>query len=720
MINPDEERASSHGWTPVLIEGGVGLEEKEHSAEKSPQNPFEVLIAEKIIIEAHWDGQDYEIADFRALDKLDAQEYTRIKKRYSDRGCVMPNTRTEFILEAFVGKKIVSAEDFKDPEKRKPKDFLYFPQTKAEAFDEEAIRQADFYKMPYEILNGADQTIGIMQGYCKEEFDLREAWLASYIYNQNLGGGYYDVKAGTIILYRKGEREKGRVQISHNVVASWYPNYINKTRGRSIRTLITEECPDLIDAGLIKPEYFEVAHKDEQHRREIKINSNGYAMVDGVRYYFGKKDDDKNKYLVQVNDTLALIYRKTERGDLPIETLDLVTLRPDQESKYPTLNRKETDALVSPVGLENYFPQRADESSDAYKVRLNELGSDILAGIDLSSDMIRAAGDSIYSLSFEEIIALASIIHKSNPDRSESKTLETKEKLALFASNFGRPGIRSLLVTEYDSVLAIKLLNGETGCDQEALRAIFHEFSEIQKNTDKLEMLTEYEGVLGQEIETLLRQTSESFRRRARDVLLNVEKDTEINPAETRLALRALSESLKCFLSIFREGEYGQRLKKNKEEIREQEAGFDFVIKDEKGADRYAFRLFIRPQENDNGQARINFSIKPLMEDDLLDAFTQEIRHSKGDGPKKSRDIRFGFDLDTEGGRQKARFSMDTGRSPYESEKYSRTGDVLGKLLATTSPSLSHNMGSFTEEYTDPDIFRRIASKFIEHLSALN
>jgi hypothetical protein len=62
---------------------------------------------------------------------------------------------------------------------------------------------------------------------------------------------------------------------------------------------------------------------------------------------------------------------------------------------------------------------------------------------------------------------------------------------------------------------------------------------------------------------------------------------------------------------------------------------------------------------------------------------------------------------------------MDSGRSAFDSDEYSRTGDVLGKVLALTSDQQSHNFASFSESLADPEVFRGISQKLEEYLSSI-
>jgi hypothetical protein len=79
--------------------------------------------------------------------------------------------------------------------------------------------------------------------------------------------------------------------------------------------------------------------------------------------------------------------------------------------------------------------------------------------------------------------------------------------------------------------------------------------------------------------------------------------------------------------------------------------------------------------------------------------------------------IRFGFDLDAK--TDPPTFSFDMGRNEYSDETMSRTGDVLGNILAEVSGE-GHHLTEFSSQLSDPAQFEQVAQEFVEYFKGVS
>jgi hypothetical protein len=206
---------------------------------------------------------------------------------------------------------------------------------------------------------------------------------------------------------------------------------------------------------------FEDVHKKGHSRLEKVVTKNGTVTIEGVRYRIGEGLEHKDKAVIQVNKDLALIYRTTERGNVPIQLLYLEQNLAEKHTAETLVDLGEKGTKTSGLGLEEHFPKREDENVSEYQLRLELLGKDILSGVDIASEMAIAADQSIYEFDYEEVLAIASIINQQNPNKSPVVESENTASMVGFAKKYGREGIRALLVSEYNCDLATQLLRGE-------------------------------------------------------------------------------------------------------------------------------------------------------------------------------------------------------------------------------------------------------------------
>ncbi len=146
---------------------------------------------------------------------------------------------------------------------------------------------------------------------------------------------------------------------------------------------------------------------------------------------------------------------------------------------------------------------------------------------------------------------------------------------------------------------------------------------------------------------------------------------------------------------------------------------FFFGVQDIAKSEKLALKVFIRPQANADGEARINFELilnDMSTDSPLKKAFAQEIEYKTSKKTRKDSVIRFGFDLDTK--HNPPKFSFDMGRNTFEDATMKRTGDVLGNILNQVAVE-GHHLTEFDSKFSDPEVFRKIAESVKVYFSSL-
>lgn len=283
---------------------------------------------------------------------------------------------------------------------------------------------------------------------------------------------------------------------------------------------------------------------------------------------------------------------------------------------------------------------------------------------------------------------------------------QEKERAYDFIKEYGHDGLKAFLVMGYGSGNSEIILNLYDIVDKKEYGEILGEFSRIVVLAEEFRDLSE-KSIDGSEQFPV--QVHEAIMRRAKDLFLamdtvNSHGNVEYSNKDIKHAFQAISYATSSITDIF------------KDNVR--------LVQSQKNADNSENRcfinqsgdkinVFVRPEASHEGQARINFAIKPN-NPHLKELFSRTEMHQ--DRETKRSDIRIAFDLDVDRAGNVRGFSMDTGRSPYTSEIYSREGDVLGKLLEVSSKHKSHNYDSFDPELSDPETFSNIAEALVRYL----
>ncbi len=298
-------------------------------------------------------------------------------------------------------------------------------------------------------------------------------------------------------------------------------------------------------------------------------------------------------------------------------------------------------------------------------------------------------------------------------------TNKEAERFNSFLKKFGRDSFRTFLSVEHggkemgDTILEL----GEKLPEDEA-KQIFEGYSRLIDSSEKIEQTLVHAFSRDDEmLQSVPFQIRDALLLRAKDVLVGAHKIVA-SPEESKLDHRDVLDALAGItrmLDIL--SDVGQKENFNFAPNKTTEKNlFKYRVEDKENH-AYNLKIFIRPEAEQNAQARINFELsfdtdKP--DERLQRAFKNEVISHTQNKTMSGSVLRIGIDREEYGGEEN--ISLDLGRSEREDAELSRTGDVLGNLLAYTSTEGHHTTSPFDKKLATKENFARIANQLLEYL----
>jgi hypothetical protein len=141
----------------------------------------------------------------------------------------------------------------------------------------------------------------------------------------------------------------------------------------------------------------------------------------------------------------------------------------------------------------------------------------------------------------------------------------------------------------------------------------------------------------------------------------------------------------------------------------ETEQNHKYIITDPKTNYQYELKIFLRPYAEKNAQARANFELSfdtDFPDPVLKKSFYNEIiSHTQGKVTTGAT-LRIGIDRENYDGIDHV--SLDIGRSEHSDDALTRTGDILGNLLAYSSLGGHHTTEPFSPEFGKEQVFAEL------------
>jgi hypothetical protein len=302
-------------------------------------------------------------------------------------------------------------------------------------------------------------------------------------------------------------------------------------------------------------------------------------------------------------------------------------------------------------------------------------------------------------------------------------SVQDASQVTFFSEKFGPDGLRTFLSIDYfGKDFGQQILSLQENASRKDLQGIFSKYASITRSLEQFESrvaaLEPEALVLDKDLAV---QMIEGLQRRTSDLLLSAHEivrregasDLEFTLTDVERALSGLEK----FVAIFADS-----AKHEKFEYRKipSTRNFRWDVTELETGKEYVFRIFVRSEEDNHGQARINFELdfdttNPNTE--LKEAFAQSTTYLKDKKTVEESVLRVAIDRDTR--TQQEMISLDVGRSPFSGENIQRKGDILGRLLSLVSESGHHTFVSFDQRYARSNEFKRFADAFKKHLSSL-
>jgi uncharacterized protein YqeY len=605
----------------------------------------------------------------------------------------------------------------------KEKPVFHTPTNREDAFDIEQIRNSDFHLGLWDVAAG---TPGVLvKDYPTKEGPspkLQEVKMATILFHPRYGDAKRDNR-GNLVVRDAKTREYRNISgdVLDNYGMSMNTFILGKGHGRvvemSTRESIRQFFPNLVSRGLLRPDDFRILSTSSQADKERVVRTNvspdGYVMINRVKHYLGREFYDRPIKVYELGDDLGGIAEVDGNGEENLAYTFRVFKReeaPKTKSGALIAGRAITEvAQFSPDKIA--MPRRADETDEDYGARL-DAAKNFAFTLKLSND-IAPLGVNIHKEDVREQVVIA----KTASFLAESG--KYNEFLSL-AKKFGEDGVKAFFAAEYGNSNGEQILEIGSKLKESDAESLFYSFGRVIDASSNVEGLLRNRAMSNLDIEDDLKErfpneVREAILRRTTDILMAAVPrggKENVNPNEVRQGLEGVSTFFEILQTL-------EDTNTNYRIIKMENRGdtVAFLAQDKSTDEMYEMKIFVRPEENSDGQARINIeldfdTIKP--NEELKKAFTQDILFKRKNKSKKIHRLRIAIDRDDYQGEPQV--SLDFGRGPHDGETQKRQGDVVGRALSRTTELGYHNPKSFDRRFANPDTFSKIARALEEYL----
>lgn len=272
---------------------------------------------------------------------------------------------TGLLQEVFSGQKVISKEDWEAGEKE-GKSLYYDPASDEEALNQTAIKQADFYFIPWKL--GRKIKYPHLETVSKIE-----ATTAVLLYHPNYGNGFRDEQGQLKVKNTQRKYEKFKTDFFSQYHFS--PKFKTK-RGTyspfsgNVGPFLRTTGNHLVESGLltVKDIKQQKIRGEKIAPLETKIIKNGRIFLDGVAYFLSKKLNSFE--VVALNEKMAVI-KNPQDGQIVSHFPLRPDLKPEKARDFSTLNAKEVN--LQPFDREAFDQKMVDEDEEDYHQRTESL-----------------------------------------------------------------------------------------------------------------------------------------------------------------------------------------------------------------------------------------------------------------------------------------------------------------------------------------------------------
>lgn len=448
------------------------------------------------------DLEKFRGADFKTIRALLPKE----QRKWRDFG----DGAIDVLYSVFSDLSVISEDDYKcaKKENKKPQTqpLFYAPNSRAEAFSQMAIRDAEFYLAPWELGVRPKRRNEPYPGLGeKSQASHFEVSLALVLYHPRFGDAIRDEAR---LPDGSPNPNRGKLLIRHAQTRHYIPLSIEHLKERYgfgmprpkrnagagiMRARLETIAPHLVRTGLLTPEdirmataaggklpkgeKFSLESLTERLRQPVfgVVGKNGFVMVARspteapVRYYLGRRLGGMR--WEKVSEDLAVVLRETEEGEEAPEyiwqlrdpkelTYEYTT---KQGNRYKLARKSETNLR----SIEKFAQRRDDEKEEEFKRRVAIL-EEWKRGREIVLEFVRRnIIASPQELGLEKTALFGALAKKIG-----------RRHLLAFAELFGADGVDVLAKMEYSPKLCDALLALEGEIPLEKSRKFLRQFGE--------------------------------------------------------------------------------------------------------------------------------------------------------------------------------------------------------------------------------------------------
>jgi hypothetical protein len=292
------------------------------------------------------------------------------------------------------------------------------------------------------------------------------------------------------------------------------------------------------------------------------------------------------------------------------------------------------------------------------------------------------------------------------------------EYIQNFSKRFGAVALRTFLVSEYDDNMSERIFTFAELTEPEIVRDIFNTYAHVLDNAEALRVSLEKisERTDDEDSSLFFTQFQEALVRRTGHLFFAAERIATNDPMMGEHGMGDIESSfrgMEVATALLADLHAQEHFEIQADSQRTRGNNFVFHAENRETKETFQLKVFIRPEKDRNGQARVNVELSfgdlpsghPLRR-----AFFQQVSHLKEQKCVETSVLRLALDLDD--GVSPPRISFDMGRNTRKSETQERTGDVFGNILDKAAPEGHHLFASFGERFSTPQGFARIAEAF--------
>lgn len=381
------------------------------------------------------------------------------------------NGQTRLLFyEALRDEMVVSSTDYAAGV-RTPKRLLYAPDTQDQAFDQEAIRQADFYMGPWDLPGRAPVDENGLN-YCPTDtgnVNWAAMRIACKLYNKNFGAAYRDDQGVLQIKYPNGEVAPPNIERFKKDFR--LNDGLADTSGKRTEVLnnplkfLHSEGAELVKSGLLTPDDLVIKFNNDvwdtfRLRRSNPFDNQGRISLGGVKYNLGLRFANQPYILYKISENLVGLARKNAEGEEKLEyTFPLVQ---DDEKE----GGRDRTVIIIPTP---YLPNQTSSGE----------AKDFADLLRLSNEFSYKAGVNLASLKFSEQMYLVSAldeVYQNDPDT-----------ILDFVKQHGTEGLRAFMALQADPQAAQAIFTIDKKYPPAQAALIFEKFSSLLDWAEKIQ-----------------------------------------------------------------------------------------------------------------------------------------------------------------------------------------------------------------------------------------